>query len=68
MLIEVSTRRLPLRANNVAKRLGLNERTVRHLAQHKTLLAFKIDRKSWGFWPEDVDQYRAQRERFYEQL
>jgi hypothetical protein len=51
-------RRLPLRVNNVATRLQKPERTVRHLASTKRLPAFKIDGKSWGFWPDDVDLYR----------
>jgi hypothetical protein len=53
-----NTRRLPLRVNNVATRLRKPERTVRHLAFTKRLPAFKIDGKSWGFWPADVDVYR----------
>jgi hypothetical protein len=61
MITGIATRRLPLRANNVAKRLGMKERNVRYLAETKKLIAFKIDRKSWGFWPEDVERYRSQR-------
>jgi hypothetical protein len=53
-----NTRRLPLRVNNVAARLQKPERTVRHLAFTNRLPAFKIDGKSWGFWPDDVDVYR----------
>jgi hypothetical protein len=53
-----NTRRPPLRVNNVAARLQKPERTVRHLALTKKLPAFKIDGKSWGFWPDDVDVYR----------
>jgi hypothetical protein len=51
-------RRIPLRVNNVARRLQLPERTVRHLALTNRIPAFKIDGKSWGFWPEDVELYR----------
>ena len=51
-------RRIPLRVNNVARRLQLPERTVRYLALTNRIPAFKIDRKSWGFWPEDVELYR----------
>ena len=50
--------RRPLRVNNVVRRLNLPERTVRHLAQTGRLRAFKLDGKSWGFWPEDVDDYK----------
>jgi hypothetical protein len=52
-------RRLPLRVNNVVCRLNLPERTVRYLAQTGRLHAFKIDGKSWGFWPEDVQEYKG---------
>ena len=51
-------RRSPLRVNNVARRLNKPERTVRHLALTKRIPAFKVDRKSWGFWTEDVETYR----------
>jgi hypothetical protein len=53
-----SPRRLPLRVNNVARRLSRPERTIRHLASTQKIPAFKIDRKSWGFWSEDVESYR----------
>lgn len=58
-LCSPATRRRPLRVNNVARRLRKNERTIRHLAFTKRIPAFKINRKSWGFWPEDVEQYRS---------
>ena len=57
-----SDRRLPLRAHNVAKRLGRKTRTIRYLAQLGRIAAFKIDRKSWGFWPEDVENYRLKQD------
>ncbi len=57
-----NTRRLPLRVNHVAARLHKPERTVRHLASTKRIPAFKIDGKSWGFWPNDVDLYRRSME------
>jgi hypothetical protein len=44
--------------NNVARRLSRPERTIRHLAFTQKIPAFKIDRKSWGFWSEDVESYR----------
>jgi len=47
--------RPPLRVNNVARRLHRPERTIRHWARTGKLRAFKIDRKSWGFRPEDVE-------------
>ena len=40
------------------RRLNLPERTVRYLAQTGRLPAFKLDGKSWGFWPEDVDAFK----------
>ncbi len=49
--------RPPLRVNNVARRLKLKERTIRHLAATGEIPAFKLDRKSWGFVPEDVEAY-----------
>jgi len=48
-------RRSPLRVNNVARRLHRPERTIRHWAKVGKIRGFKIDRKSWAFWPEDVD-------------
>jgi hypothetical protein len=54
-----SSGRHPLRVNNVKRRLNnMPERTIRHLAKTKRLPAFKIDGKSWGFWPEDVENYK----------
>ena len=52
-------RRRFLRVNNVARRLGKSERTVRWLAGTGAVPAFKIDKKSWGFWPEDVEAHRC---------
>jgi hypothetical protein len=52
------SRRPPLRVNNVALRLRKPERTVRYLASTKRIRAFKIDGKSWGFWPDDVELYQ----------
>jgi excisionase family DNA binding protein len=51
--------RRPLRVNNVVRRLNLPDRTVRYLAQTGRLPAFKLDGKSWGFWPEDVDAFKC---------
>jgi excisionase family DNA binding protein len=48
----------PLRVNNIARRLGKSERRVRQLAESGKLPAFKIDGKSWGSWPSDVDAYK----------
>lgn len=54
--------RRPLRVNNVVRRLNLPDRTVRYLAQTGRLPAFKLDRKSWGFWAEDVDAFKRIKE------
>lgn len=54
--------RRPLRVNNVMRRLNRAERTVRHLAKTQRIPAFKVNRKSWGFWPEDVESYKRQME------
>jgi excisionase family DNA binding protein len=48
----------PLRVNNVARRLQRSERRVRQLAEAGDIPAFKIDGKSWGFRPSDVDSYK----------
>jgi hypothetical protein len=55
-------RPLPLRVNNVARRLNKPERTIRYLACTNRIRAFKIDGKSWGFWPDDVEFYRTSME------
>lgn len=48
----------PLRVNNVARRIQRSQRRVRQLAETGELPAFKIDGKSWGFRPSDVDLYK----------
>jgi excisionase family DNA binding protein len=52
----------PLLVNNVARRLCLSRREVRHLAQRGKLPAFKMGRKIWGFHKVNVDAYHAMRE------
>jgi excisionase family DNA binding protein len=54
-----------LRVNNVCRRLNLPERTVRWLAKHERIRARKIDGKSWGFLPDDVETYRMERNDAY---
>ena len=46
-----------LRVNNVAKRLGLPERTVRHMAARGRIPAFKSGRRAWSFYAPDLDAY-----------
>jgi hypothetical protein len=58
---ELESRRVvprPLRVNIIARRLKKSERRVRQLAESGELPAFKIDGKSWGSWPSDVDAYK----------
>jgi excisionase family DNA binding protein len=50
-----------LRVNNVAKRLGVPERTVRHWARTGRIRAFRLTSKIWGFLPDDVETLRRQR-------
>jgi excisionase family DNA binding protein len=52
-----------LRVNNVAKRLGLPERTVRHMAERGRIPAFKLGRRAWSFDAADVDAHINLRER-----
>jgi excisionase family DNA binding protein len=52
----------PLFVNNVAKRLGLSRRMVRHLAETGELPAEKGGKKIWLFRSVDVDAFRARRE------
>jgi excisionase family DNA binding protein len=51
-----------LYVNNVATRLGLSRRTVRHLAKIGALRAEKRGRKIWQFRSADVDVFKARRE------
>jgi Helix-turn-helix domain len=62
--VQASSTRLLL-VNNVCRRLGVSERMVRHLALTHQLPATKIDKKSWGFRPADVEELRKRRERRY---
>lgn len=57
-----TSRRPPLRVNNVAIRINRKERMVRYLIATKQIPAFKIDGKCWGCLPEDVEHYIEQRE------
>jgi len=47
-----------LRANNVARRLGVTDRDVRYLAATGKLRGFKIG-KLWFFLETDVIKYQA---------
>jgi excisionase family DNA binding protein len=51
-----------LLVNNVARRLGLSRRMVRHLAKTGQLRAQKLGKKIWTFVPADVDEFQARRE------
>jgi excisionase family DNA binding protein len=50
-----------LHANNVAKRIGVTERTVRHMAAHGRIPAFKSGRRAWSFYAADIDAHIAMR-------
>jgi excisionase family DNA binding protein len=52
----------PLFVNNVAKKLSLSCREVRHLAQLGKLPGFKPGRKIWRFRKVDVELYLSLRE------
>ena len=52
-----------LGVNNVAKRLGLSPRMVRHLAERGVLRAYKEGIKTWRFVSTDVDEFRVLRDR-----
>ena len=51
-----------LLVNNVAKRLNLSRRTVRHLAKTGKLPARRIRVKIWQFRAADVEEFKARRE------
>lgn len=61
-LVSSDSRPNVLRVNNVAKRLGLSTRMVRHLAQNGVLRAYKDGIKLWRFVSTDVEAFRMQRE------
>lgn len=52
----------PLLVNNVASRLRLSRRMVRHLAKKGTLRAYKSGQKIWKFLLKDVEEFQARRE------
>jgi excisionase family DNA binding protein len=54
-----------LRVNNVVRRIGVPERTVRHWAATGRLRAVRLGKKIWGFDPDEVDTFERQR-RAYE--
>lgn len=51
-----------LLVNNVASRLRLSRRMVRHLAKKGTLRAYKSGQKIWKFLLKDVEEFQARRE------
>lgn len=51
----------PLLAHHVARRLGLSARMVRHLAATQKLRGFKVGKKIWHFFPDDVEAFQAWR-------
>lgn len=59
--LESIARRRFLRVNNVVKRTGIPERTVRHFAATGVLPAIKLGKKLWGFDPDLVDEFARRR-------
>jgi excisionase family DNA binding protein len=55
----IRTRPRILRVNNVAKRLGLPERTVRYMAAHGQIPAFKTGRRAWFFNAMEIEAHVA---------
>lgn len=51
-----------LRVNNVSKRLGLSERTVRYYAETRQIRAFKRGPKIWLFCEPDVIAFAIERD------
>lgn len=50
-----------LRVNNVSRRFGVPERTIRYWARNGRLPAFKITPKIWGFYSTDVEAFGLSR-------
>lgn len=50
-----------LRVNNVARRTGIPERTVRHLAATGRLQGVRLGLKIWAFEPAAVDAFLRRR-------
>lgn len=63
MADESSRKPRVLRVNNVAKRLGVPERTIRHMAARGRIPAFKSGRRAWSFYASDIDAHVSDRGR-----
>jgi predicted site-specific integrase-resolvase len=50
-----------LRVNNVVRRIGVPERTIRHWAVTGRLNARRIGKKIWVFDPDEVEAFARQR-------
>jgi len=50
-----------LRVNNVVRRTGISERTIRHWAATGRLAAVRIGKKIWAFDPTVVDAITRRR-------
>ncbi|OFW29737.1 MAG: hypothetical protein A3H97_03675 [Acidobacteria bacterium RIFCSPLOWO2_02_FULL_65_29] len=50
-----------LRVNNVSRRFGVPERTVRYWAETGRLAGFRLTPKIWGFYAADVEAFRLKR-------
>jgi excisionase family DNA binding protein len=51
-----------IRVNNVARRLGIPPRTVRHLAATRRLPGYKVGAKIWFFDVAEIEAYQARLE------
>lgn len=50
-----------LRVNNVSRRFGVPERTVRYWAETGQLAGFRLTPKIWGFYAVDVEAFGLKR-------
>jgi len=48
--------------NIAAKRLSIPKRTLRHLAAHGRIRAFKSGRRAWSLYEADVEAFRLERD------
>lgn len=57
----VTESKRPLRINNVAKRTGVSERTLRHWAATGRLPAKRAGKKIWVFDPDAIKAFMRRR-------
>ena len=59
--MELTARKRLLRVNNVVRRTGIPERTVRYFAAIGALPATRLGKKLWVFDPDLVDEFVRRR-------